>query len=123
MGPEHLVALSVLGGALMVGLSLWAGYAARGALASAVEALLRREVDELRASLDRARQDASRQRDASGLVLDAARRRADLDPAADPAGLGLLLGADLDPGPDPSGGEAPGGDSARAGAGPAGPAV
>lgn len=96
MGPEILLATAA-GTALVIGASLYAGWASRAKIAAAVEEVLHGDLVDAEAKIRQLKEDAVRAREAAAATLDAARRRAEHDPDADPLGLGLLLpgGADL----------------------------
>ena len=96
MGPEILAA-TALGTAVAIFLSAAAGWYARSQIADAIKKLHDERVGDLERTIAQLLDDAERSRNATQGVLDAANRRADHDSAADPLGIGLLLG--------PSGGQ------------------
>ena len=95
--------------------AIGAGWEARAAIAHANEAVLSAKLAAATAEINALRGDAQRATFAEKGVLDAAERRASVDPVADPLGLGLLLGGDVAGPGDPSGETDLGGDSGHSG--------
>lgn len=121
MGPEYLVAIAFIGGALLVGASAYGGWSARAKVSEAVTALQEARIEGLMQRLADALQHAEAQAKAGRAVVDAAERRATHDAVSDPLGLGLLLGgqplAAGEGGSDVAGGEANSGGDGSVGAG------
>ena len=109
MAPEILLG-AVAGQAIVMGVSFYVGWRARGASADAIEKHLLHQLDGTNERIKELKADAVRQRDASRSVLNAVSRRADHDPDSDPLGLGLLRGGDGAGQAPPSSGEAEAGD-------------